>query len=546
MPDKELYFENPILPGFYPDPSVCRVGEDYYLVNSSFTFFPGIPLFHSRDLVNWEQLGHVLDRPGQLPLNGLSHSQGIYAPTLRWHRGTFYLVSTLIGGGGNFIVTASNPAGPWSDPVFIQEAPGIDPSLFFEDDGRCFMMGTADAPEGGRYFGDNEIWLRELDLTRFTLKGERHGLWRGALKDAIWAEGPHLYKKGDYYYLLIAEGGTDYHHAVTVARSKKLTGPYEGCPSNPVLTHRHLGRKHPIVNVGHGDLVETPKGEWWITLLGSRPFGGYYRNLGRETFLAPVVWEEDWPVLCPCSGKVEKRYPIPDLTQENRLSARKAITLHKDQGPDYVMEGFGKEEPDLIWNCMGTPEEPFWQMSSSTGALVLALKPQGLNSSHNPSFLGRRLQHIHYSVECRMGFLPEKEGQWAGVAAVQSPAYHIRLEYGLEKGRTLVRLVVCEKGIETLIAQKPLAAPSLCLRVEARGQDYSFYYGSSGKQEEGDKREMAQELLATGVDGRVLSTERAGGFTGAYIGVWGTSGENAPHKTAEFTSFTYRGWDRKG
>ncbi len=544
MPDKELYFENPILPGFYPDPSVCRVGEDYYLVNSSFTFFPGIPLFHSRDLVNWEQLGHVLDRPGQLPLNGLSHSQGIYAPTLRWHRETFYLVSTLIGGKGNFIVTASNPAGPWSDPVFIKGAPGIDPSLFFEEDGRCYMMGTAEVPEGGRYFGDNEIWLRELDLKSLALKGERYGLWRGALKDAIWAEGPHLYKKGDYYYLLIAEGGTDYHHAVTVARSKKLTGPYEGCPANPVLTHRHLGRKHPIVNVGHGDLVETPKGEWWITLLGSRPFGGYYRNLGRETFLAPVVWEEDWPVICPGTGKVEKRYPKPDLTDKEKLGAQISSDKDRDKKTGVRVEGFGKTRLSWVWNCMGTPEEPFWQFNPQTGALTLRLKPEELNSAQNPSFLGRRLQHTCFSVEADLYFSPERSGQWAGLALVQSPSFHIRFEYGMREGFNVLRLVYCEKGEERTVAEKRLSASRLLMRIDAVGQNYDFLYETAEKDEGEMESEKVWRLLANNIDGRVLSTERAGGFTGAYTGVWGRTEGADSEISAEYVTFLYNGWDK--
>ena len=308
----EANFNNPILPGFYPDPSICRVGDDYWLVTSSFSYFPGVPVFHSLDLVNWEQVGHVLDRPSQLDLDGVGHSQGIFAPTIRYHQGLFFLITTLVGKQGNFLVTAKNPAGPWSDPYWLADAPGIDPSLYFNEDGRAWVTGTAESPVPG-YWGDNEIWMRELDLRTMKLAGPRFGLWRGAAKQAHWPEAPHLYKIGGWFYLMIAEGGTEYNHAVTIARSRDLTGPYEGNPANPILTHRHLGKGAPIWNAGHADLVQTQAGEWWMVCLAARPYGGHFRNLGRETFLAPVIWEEEWPVVSPGTGKLEFRYPAPDV-----------------------------------------------------------------------------------------------------------------------------------------------------------------------------------------------------------------------------------------
>jgi len=182
-------FQNPILPGFYPDPSICRVEEDYYLVTSTFSYFPGVPIFHSKDLINWKQIGHVLDRPSQLPLDALEQSEGVFAPTLRYNKGTFYMINTNVGAGGNFVVTATNPAGPWSEPYYL-DAPGIDPSLFFDEDGRAYYTGTRSASEGQKYDGNNEIFLQELDLTTMKLIGETLELWRGALRDAVWPEGP--------------------------------------------------------------------------------------------------------------------------------------------------------------------------------------------------------------------------------------------------------------------------------------------------------------------------------------------------------------------
>ena len=256
----EKRVSNPILPGFYPDPSICRVGEDYYMVTSTFAYFPGVPIFHSKDLVNWKQIGNILDREEQLNLIGASHSGGIFAPTIRYHEGIFYMVTTNVTHGGNFIVTAKDPAGPWSNPYFIEGAYGIDPSLFFDDDGRCYITGTKGRREGERYYGDNEIWLQEIDVENMKLVGESVAIWHGALRNVVWPEAPHIYKKDGRYYLLIAEAGTAHAHAVTVASSEKIMEPFTGYNCNPILTHRHLGLDYPIVNVGHGDLVETQNG----------------------------------------------------------------------------------------------------------------------------------------------------------------------------------------------------------------------------------------------------------------------------------------------
>jgi len=212
-----MTFKNPILPGFYPDPSVCRVGDDFYLVTSTFAYFPGVPIFHSKDLVNWSQIGNVLTRDSQLPVKDAEVSRGIFAPTIRWHNGTFYMITTNVSGMGNFFVTATDPAGPWSEPTVIKGAPGIDPSLFFED-GKCWYHGTCEKPDG-KYFGDNDIYLQELCLETGQLVGERHVIWHCALRNAVWPEAPHIYKRGEWYYLLISEGGTGPDHAVTVARS---------------------------------------------------------------------------------------------------------------------------------------------------------------------------------------------------------------------------------------------------------------------------------------------------------------------------------------
>ncbi len=513
----ESYFTNPILPGFYPDPSICRVGEDYYLVTSTFSYFPGIPVFHSRDLVNWKQIGHVLDRPTQLDLDDGKHSAGIFAPTIRYNEGKFYVITTNVTRGGNFIVTADNPSGPWSEPYWLENAPGIDPSLFFDDDGRAYYVGTNEVSEGGSYYGDNEIYLQELNLNSMSLKGPRYGLWRGALKNAVWSEGPHLYKIDGRYYLMIAEGGTDYHHSVTIARSSKLTGPYEGNPGNPILTHRHLGRNCPIVNTGHADLVETQNGEWWMVALASRPYGGYFRNLGRETFLAPVKWEDGWPIVSPGTGRLEFNYKKPAL-------------------PEGMAEAFPKKDDfdgsqlALIWNNLRTPRTSFWSLTERKGHLRLRLRPQKITEQANPSFIGRRQQHMSFTAAAAMDFQPALEGESAGITLIQSDEYNIRLEYTLSEGKNILQLVRCQAGTEEVIAAEEIKGGSLCLKVMAREQELSFSYGSS---------EENMTVLAQKVDGRFLSTDVAGGFVGNYIGMFASSNGKASVNHADFDWFEY-------
>ena len=283
-------YRNPVIPGFHPDPSVVRVGDDFYLVTSSFEFFPGVPIFTSRDLVHWRQLGHVLTRESQLPLQKARPSGGIYAPTLRYHDGTFYMITTNVDGGGNFLVTAKDPAGPWSEPVWLPDFGGIDPSLFFDDDGTVYLTGQGSGSPGQ----PRGIYQTTLDVKTGKLLGPLRLVWDRT--GTRYPEGPHLYKIRGRYYLMIAEGGTEYGHMVTIARSDSPWGPFEACPRNPILTHRQTENDMPVQGTGHADLVEAADGSWWMVFLAFRPVSGYWHHLGRETFLAPVTWDADgWP-----------------------------------------------------------------------------------------------------------------------------------------------------------------------------------------------------------------------------------------------------------
>ncbi len=513
-------YRNPILPGFYPDPSICRVGDDYYLVTSTFEYFPGLPVFHSRDLVHWHQIGHVLDRPSQLPLDEIRPSGGLYAPTIRYSDGVFYVINTLVDGktkSGNFIVTATDPAGPWSEPYWLDSAPGIDPSLFFDEDGRVWYTGTR-LKENSEYRGDSEIWLRELNLNSMNLFGNEYVLWDGALKKATWAESPHIYKVNGWYYLMIAEGGTGHEHAVTIAQSESITGPYEPNPRNPILTHRHLGLDYPIVGTGHADLVETQNGEWWMILLAMRPYGGYFYNLGRETFLAQVRWEEDgWPIVSPGSGRVEFSYPVPNLPE----------TVWP---PTPVRDDFDSATLALHWNLLRTPHEAFYSLDERPGHLRLRLRPQHLAEPTNPSFVGRRQQHMHFKAACAIEFIPQTEYECAGLVLVQNNDFHYRFVM-TKTNEPVIRLIKRAQGKEEILAEQSVQAGKLFLKVEAHEQAYGFYFAG----EPGEWR-----TLAEGGDGRILSTPVAGGFVGTMIAMYASSNGQASANHADFDWFEYR------
>jgi xylan 1,4-beta-xylosidase len=515
-------FRNPILPGCYPDPSICRVGEDYYLVASTFEYYPGLPIFHSRDLVHWRQIGHVLDRPSQLDLDEIRPSGGLYAPTIRHWQGTFYVLNTMVDGkrkSGNFIVTATNPAGPWSEPYWLEGADGFDPSLFFDDDGRVWYTGNR-LHEEGHYTGHTEVFLRELDHENMKLIGEDCILWDGAIKGAVWAEASHIYKFNGYYYLLIAEGGTAHHHAVTIARSKTVTGPYETNRGNPILTHRHLGLDYPIVGTGHADLVETQNGEWWLVLLAMRPYGGYYYNLGRETFLAPVYWEEGWPIVSPGTGRVEFSYPAPDLPE------------HIWQ-PSQQRDDFDDATLALHWNFLRTPREDFYSLTERPGYLRLRLRPQRLSEQTNPSFIGRRQQHICFAAQTSLEFTPQNENEYAGLALIQNNNFHF-LFVVTRGAEPVVRLIRRAHGRGEVLAEQPVSVGRIYLKAEAHEQAYSFYFSNKSK----DWRVLAEEI-----DGRILSTPVAGGFVGAFIAMYASSNEQLSTNHADFDWFEYIGLD---
>ncbi len=524
----QTLYNNPIIPGYYPDPSICRVGEDYYLVTSSFDSFPGIPIFHSKDLVNWEQIGHVLDRPSQIALDSIAYSEGVYAPTIRYHKGTFYVINTAVAvkdrsKRGNFIVKATNPAGPWSEPYFLNDAPGIDPSLFFDDDGKVYYVGNKRPDKGEKYKNHREIWLQELDLNTMQLIGDKSIILSsgGALNFAHNAEAPHLYKKDGYYYLLIAEGGTGINHAVSVFKSKDIKSEYEHHKKNPILTNRHLGRDYPIQCIGHADMVETQNGEWWMVTLGCRPYGGVYFNLARETFLVPMTWEDGWPVCAPGVGHVALTHEAPNLPEYKFASTP-------------TIDNFDTQLLGLQWNFLRIPRGDFWDLDKPKGFLSLRLKKERITEELNPAFVGRRQQHMNFVSRTLMKFSPKEENETAGMVIYQAPKFHYRMELSKSSnGDKVIKLTECKGGKERVLNQQTINSSDLLLEISAEGQDLKFRY------KESDEKDWV--VLADKVNGRILNRNTAGGFSGIYLGMYASGNGQESKNVASFDYFEYYG-----
>lgn len=506
---------NPILSGFYPDPSICRVGDEYYLVCSTFAYFPGVPIFKSKNLAEWTQIGNILDRNSQVPLEKSRHSGGIFAPTIRYHEGTFYMVTTNVSCGGNFIVTAKNPEGPWSEPYFLGAA-GIDPSLYFEGD-KCYYIGTRENSAGAKYYGDQEIWIQELDLKEMKLVGESHALWYGAMKNAIWAEGPHIYKIDDYYYILHAEGGTAFEHAISVARSKELFGPYEGDKKNPIFTHRHLGLSYPVQFVGHGDLVDDGHGNWFMVMLASRPCEGY-NNLGRETFLAKVTWENGWPVVNPGIGVLEDQ-----VETGIEVDADKVVGLSFEK--EYY---FTEDKLPFEMVTVRNPDENMFSLTENKGNLRLYGRNKTINEQDNASYIAIRQKHYEYMVECDMKV--EGNSMEAGLVIMQNNSFHLRFTLNCQGDKKQLCVVLCEDGIETILATAALEEREVTLLIQAKNQKSTFSCVQKGQ----------KKVLIEGVNTTSLSTEKAGGFVGCTIGMYATSKEEDKKPYADFSRFCYK------
>jgi xylan 1,4-beta-xylosidase len=491
-------YRNPIIPGFHPDPSIVRVGKDYYLVNSSFGWFPGLPIYHSRDLIGWRQIGNAIDQPGMFDLEKVGINRGLFAPTIRWHQGLFYIINTCIDCGLNFIITARNPKGPWSAPVWLKEIDGIDPDIFFDDDGRVWIANNGPPKGTPAYDGHRALWIQEYDPAAKRMIGPRTVIVDKGVDPAakpIWSEGPHIIKKDGYYYLIAAEGGTASDHSQTVFRSKSVTGPYVAGPNNPILTQRDLDPKRPfpVTATGHADFVRLPNGEWWSVFLANRPYEGWLTNLGRETFLLPVEWSGEWPVILP-KGKA-----VPHVAKRPALSTKGGATDWSKWRDEFNGKVLGPE-----WLMRRAPGRDWLELRSTPGALTLG-------GDGKASFVGRRQQHSHATVETTIRASSASTGTRAGLAAIADEQHHYFV--GIEGTRLIVAVRDGNRDAATdrILAETSWKASSkMRLRITAKGAAYDFAYAVD---------DGAWQTLLANADGRVLATEHDGLlFTGTVIG----------------------------
>ncbi|HLP16096.1 MAG TPA: family 43 glycosylhydrolase [Bacteroidota bacterium] len=499
-------FRNPILTGMNPDPSICRVGDDYYLITSTFEYFPGIPIYQSKDLVNWKMIGYALSRASNNPLKGCeAGTGGQYAPTLRYHDSTFYVICTNYGGQGSqgvFYVTAKNPAGPWSDPHWVNNW-YVDPSLLFENDSTyylspdnngSFLLGTLN-PETGRF-------ITPVQKIAAGLGGAS-------------PEGPHLYKINGYYYLMSAEGGTGYDHREVIQRSTSPWGPYVASPINPVVSHR-TAPANPFQAIGHADFVQLPDSSWWLVCLGFRPRGGNYHHLGRETFLAPVSWTVDgWPKV-GTDGIVQEQVPVPNLPQH---------VWEKDP----IRDDFDSTSLRLAWNFVRNPYAADWSLTKQPGSLRLYGSRYSFKQKDSPAFVCRRQTAFDIVASTSIAFTPVLSTEEAGLVVRGDDKNHYDLLVTMFAGKRVVMLrkTLRDKVVE--LKYKEIPDGAIILRISATDIQYQFWAQQEGK---------AAELIGA-ASTKDLSTEVIGGFTGTYIGMYASGNGNRNTNPADFDWFDF-------
>ncbi|SEA00614.1 alpha-N-arabinofuranosidase [Arachidicoccus rhizosphaerae] len=545
-----ITLRNPVLKGFYPDPSIIRVdkagGSDYYLINSTFSYFPGIPVFHSTDMMSWTQIGNVITRPDQMNFMGARMTRGLFAPSISYYKGLFYVICTQVDTGGNFVVTATDPAGPWSNPVFLPEVQGIDPSIFFDEQKDSAYIVYNGGPDGKTiYNGQRALRLYDFDYTHLKVIGTSRMLVNGGVDistEPQWIEGPHLLKRNDWYYLYAAEGGTAIHHSEVVFRSKNIKGPFLPYEHNPILTQRDLpeNREHPITSTGHAQLVIGPDGKTYAFFLGVRPYEADYYNTGRETFLAPVTWVNDWPVVTSPHERIKYSYEarFPDKGHPSGIPVNGNFTY-----TDYF-----KGPLDKSYVFLRSADSSSFKTEAIGGqGLLLNVQPATILEYGNPAFIGRRQQHLYGSFTVNLIFDTKKSNEKAGVCVFQDEThfYYACKSYSAKNGVSVIQLYQADstgKGME-LLAEKSLPArnpkqneEAVEIKINMEGTTYSFLYRS-------DERKK-WESLKDNLDARPLSTHAAGGFIGCMLGLYATS-QGVPSSGKALYNWTrYQGADK--
>ncbi len=517
-PLKEGEFYNPILQGCYPDPSICRKGNDYYLVTSTFAMFPGVPIFHSTDLVNWKQIGHVLDRKSQLKVEDCGISAGIYAPTIRYNANndTFYMITTQFSGGfGNIVVKTKDPMKGWSDPIKLAFN-GIDPDIFFDDNGKAYIVHN-DAPDRGKelYEGHRVIKIWEYDVEKDSvIQGTSKIIVDGGVditKKPIWIEAPHMYKKNGKYYLMCAEGGTGDNHSEVVFISDSPKGPFKPWNNNPILSQRHLPTDRPnkIDWAGHADIVEGQDGKYYGVFLGIRPNTANMVNTGRETFILPVDWSGTFPVfengLIPMECKIKTPAGVVNHQGKDGFFQNGNFTF---------TENFTSANLDYRWVGLRTDPKDIVTIGKK-GGLKMVTYASNIKEVKPISALFYRQQHARFSAQTTVNFKPKSDNDLAGLTCYQSERFNYVFGITKEGKKDILLLARTERGKTTIIAKTEVDVKQpITLYVDGMDNDYKFNYSVGGE---------VMNLGGT-VSGDILSTNRAGGFTGAMIGLYTTKG----------------------
>lgn len=516
--DRSCQYLNPVVSGYYPDPSVCRVGDSYYLVNSTFGYFPGVPIFKSNDLVNWQQIGHVLDRESQLNLKGADISQGgIYAPQISYNpkNKTYYMTTMNMTTYQVFYCKSKNPEEGWSEPIQMRHG-GMDTSFFFDTDGKAYVVYNKRPMNGQQYEGQMAIHMNEFDWKADSVKWETHELTTGSkcIDQPTCIEGPHLFKVGKYYYLMCAEQGTGFTHSEVIFRSKSPYGPWEDCPHNPILTQRDLtddNRPDGVTCTGHASMVQAADGQWWAVFLGCRPYKidrtvwepDYY-NCGRETFLLPVTWKDGWPTI------LQQGEAVPTVVEKKGLLS---IDNNHVTGNFCFTDHFDAPKLNDCWVFLRNPRMSDYDWSNE--GIRLNPTPTNLRESESPTALFYRQKNLAFSAETEVTFTPQQEQDLAGLAVFQNEKHHFVIGKTLLDGRPVIVLFRTADGQSTMVATTPLKTDdSIRLKVEGDGRFYSFFFAIG----HGDWQTLAQ-----GCDGEILSTHVAGGFVGTTIGLYATT-----------------------
>ena len=531
-PLSEGEFYNPILQGCYPDPAITRKGDDYYLVVSSFAMFPGVPIFHSKDLVNWTQIGHVLDRESQLHVYNTGISAGVYAPGITYNENndTFYMITTAFAGStelpgtlGNIIVKTKDPKQGWSEPIKLDFA-GIDPSIFFDDDGKAYVVHN-DAPDEGKelYSGHRVIKVWEYDVEKDQIiAGTDKIIVDGGVdlnKKPIWIEAPHIYKKNGKYYLMCAEGGTGGWHSEVIFISDSPTGPFTPAPSNPILTQRHFPKDRPnmVDWAGHADIIEGPNGQYYGVFLAVRPNNAGQVNTGRETFILPVDWSGTFPVFVNGLVPMEPKLKMPEGVTNKTMSGD-----YFPNGNFTITEDFSSEDLHPRWIGLRGPREAFIEFTKK--GLKINPFETHIKEQKQTSTLFHRQQHQDFTFTTTMEYKPKSEKDLAGITCLQNEKSNYVFgvtKMGddylllLEKNKTTGRRAQGEATSKILASIKIDMNKPIQLQVTAEGDQYEFNYAT----EDGEFKNLGGT-----VSGDILSTNVAGGFTGAMIGLYATSG----------------------